>query len=523
MQKEINDLSMTYRTNQIELKRKTDQLDRLEKKHEKLHGEHVELLDAHRSITAEAENLRDDVTHLDEQVKRESDFRKQLQAEKKQMAGQLQTTQVERDTNKLAVMGTQKELKESVEKIVNSVELKAHSQKITMLEKVVADERKERRNLVAETQEVVGKREESLAKLAEKVREIQNLKRMRLEREEEVDRLKVLLKAQEQRNLEQLVTVDKYQSSVANHEAEMRQMQVLLECERDEGRRQLKEMEDIQTVARQTMEFKIEQWKMCFEDVFSRMNFNPLTNKLQTYERQIEELQEEKADIASVVIAQKEQFMNVEEDVHLRDQQIKDLEHESAEAKRETKLWIARHAEAVDSYNREGLKGADLEGEVTKLKALSGDFDQLKAHYESRIEDIKRSQVTVTHKTVVETCDNSCQASISTKGRSTQTDLSYQYLESNVQTDRARRERLSTVKQASHFVQDPEQARDFQFSTAGLSKTNVTKGAAANHGVSFDVGLDAMGTTMSTKQRQSQSSTYAERQSLTASRGSAVR
>jgi hypothetical protein len=412
MQKEINDLSMTYRTNQIELKRKTDQLDRLERKHEKLHADHVTLLDAHRSITAEAENLRDDVVHLDEQVKRESDFRKQLQSEKKQVAGQLQTTQVERDTNKLAVVGSQKELKESVEKIVNlesvvrdtkqamqklmlehSVELKSHAQKITMLEKVVADERKERRNLVTETQDVVTKREESLAKLAEKVREIQNLKRTRLEKEEEVDRLKILLKAQEQRNLEQLVTVDKYQASVANHEAEMRQMQVLLQCEREEGRRQLQEMEVIQTAARQTMEHRVEQWKMCFEDVFSRMNFNPLTSKLQNLEKTIEELQDEKAEIADVVVAQKQEFRNIEEDVTIRDERIKALEEDCAEAKREAKLWMTRQAEALLSYNREGMSRADLEGQVKKQQSETEVLEDMRAHFEAEIEEARKESV----------------------------------------------------------------------------------------------------------------------------------
>eukprot|EP00971_Amphidinium_carterae_P297749 5915861-Amphidinium_carterae.1 len=64
--------------------------------------------------------------------------------------------------------------------------------------------------------------------------EMQELRRERLEKEQEVDRLRVLLKAQEQRNAEQLVTVDKYHASVANYDAEMRQMHVLLECEREE-------------------------------------------------------------------------------------------------------------------------------------------------------------------------------------------------------------------------------------------------------------------------------------------------
>merc|ERR1719197_2475142 len=53
MQKDINDLSMKHRTDQIELKRYTEQLERTEKSLEKIEDSHRKLVDAHRSLNVE--------------------------------------------------------------------------------------------------------------------------------------------------------------------------------------------------------------------------------------------------------------------------------------------------------------------------------------------------------------------------------------------------------------------------------------------------------------------------------------
>jgi hypothetical protein len=113
--------------------------------------------------------------------------------------------------------------------------------------------------------------------------EIEELKRQRLEKEEESDRFRILLRAQEQRNSEQLVTVDKYHSIAASHDAEMRQMQVLLENEREEAVRKLGEMKVAYESARQSLERTIEGWKYSYEDVLSKLTFNPATQKLEDF------------------------------------------------------------------------------------------------------------------------------------------------------------------------------------------------------------------------------------------------
>ena len=62
--------------------------------------------------------MREDVKNLDEQLKKETELRKALQHEKKQLTGALQTITIERDTAQLAVQSTQKELADLTEKMV---------------------------------------------------------------------------------------------------------------------------------------------------------------------------------------------------------------------------------------------------------------------------------------------------------------------------------------------------------------------------------------------------------------------
>jgi hypothetical protein len=101
---------------------------------------------------------------------------------------------VQLDNTKMAVASSQKELQEVTETKVklesiardtksamqkltleHQVELRAHVMKVSMLEKVIADERNERKSLVLETQEVTGKHEQDLKALKTKEIEIRDL------------------------------------------------------------------------------------------------------------------------------------------------------------------------------------------------------------------------------------------------------------------------------------------------------------------------------------------------------------
>ena len=82
---------MEHRTGQIDLKRKSELLERTEASLDRLQTVHRELVDTHRQMEVEVQNLRDDVGHLDQQVHKESDLRKHLQQDKKQLQGQVET------------------------------------------------------------------------------------------------------------------------------------------------------------------------------------------------------------------------------------------------------------------------------------------------------------------------------------------------------------------------------------------------------------------------------------------------
>jgi len=483
MQKEINDLSMKHRTDQIELKRFSEQSERAEKALAALEEAHRKLVDAHRSLNVETEYLREDVQHFDEQLKKESELRKLLQHEKKQLTGQLQTIQIECDTSKLALQSAQKELQEVTEKMVkleaivrdtksamskvnleHQVELKAHTQKVAMLERVIADERNERRNLVMETQEVVEKREEAYEKLRKKDLEIQQLKHQRLEKEEESDRYRILLKAQEQRNSEQLVTVDKYHAAVASHDAEMRQMQVLLECEREEAKRQLFEIQNAYAATKHTLEQRIDAWKMCFEDVLSQLNFNPATQKIQLLELENAELKQELQKAKAFIAAEMEKVKTREAEISKRDTRIRELRTDLDNLqKRYEDLQVVCAGHVLD-VERRAMGQCDAEHRAERIKQNTEAFDDMKSSLEQKIAEAHREVQRLLGLLNIPKADAEVQVFVGVSEGAAQTDLSYQYLESTsrLQDEPTRRERLAALKQASNFVDDPDARRDFR-------------------------------------------------------------
>eukprot|EP00434_Breviolum_minutum_P016235 symbB.v1.2.014307.t1/scaffold1045.1/size142133/1 len=129
----------------------------------------------------EVDNLREDVARMDDQLNRETSLRKSLQEEKKTLMAQVQNLVVQLETTRLAVDSTQRELvdvtdhkvrlegilrdtKSAMQKVTleQQIEQKSHAQRTAMLEKVISDERAERRNLVNETLEVNSQREDTL-------------------------------------------------------------------------------------------------------------------------------------------------------------------------------------------------------------------------------------------------------------------------------------------------------------------------------------------------------------------------
>merc|ERR1719359_816495 len=96
LQKDISDLRMKERTDQVELRRLRKQVQENEKMYQKQQEAYLKLVDEHRNLGVEAEYLREDVKNLDEQLRKETELRKALQLDKKQLQGTLQTVSIDR-------------------------------------------------------------------------------------------------------------------------------------------------------------------------------------------------------------------------------------------------------------------------------------------------------------------------------------------------------------------------------------------------------------------------------------------
>lgn len=451
LQKQLNDVTLENRTGKIELKSKTEELDRTERQLTKLTAVHRELMDTHRSLVVDVEHLREDVVHLDNQVKVESELRKQLQQEKRTLSGTMVTLQAQLETSQLAASNAQRDLDEVTVKKVRleavlaetkssmqklnlekQIHVKAHAQKVSMLEKVITDERTERRHLVQETEEVSQHRSEALDLVRKKDADLRELRRLQLEKEEEADRLKVLLKAQEHVNAEQLVTLDKYHAVVAGHEAEMRQMQVLLECERQEAQRQLRESQDLFAAGRHSLEQRVEQWKFAYEDVLSRQNFNPASQKLLANEVELARMTGTVAELQQMVDAEADRSRSRDAEIRHKDGMIIELRERAAEAEQSLKRMIRKHDALMPERERSAMAREDAMSRVVVYVPRLQAAAKNKAVLEKKIEKLSAERDFLLGQAVstIEMVEVGTQVVQNVHDVPSQTELTYQYAES---------------------------------------------------------------------------------------------
>ncbi|CAE7466563.1 unnamed protein product [Symbiodinium sp. CCMP2592] len=437
----------------------------------------------------ELDNLREDVLRLDDQLTKETGLRKSLQEEKKTLMAQVQNLVVQLDTSRLAVDSTQRELtdvtnnkvrlesilrdtKSAMQKMTleQQVEQKSHAQRVAMLEKVISDERAERRNLVSETMEVSASREETLDTLRKANQEISEIKRHRFEKEEEIERLKVLLQAQEQRNAEQLVTVDKYHAVVASHESEMRQIQMLLECEREEAARKMAELQDTYTAAKKSMEQRLEQYSHCCEDLRSHicLREDEKTKEAEKMKRahleeQVKGLKARMDVVQESADQNEERAKRAEVEVQKRDARILSLQQSVTVAEEKRDMWKARLDAVLPDVEHASLAREDAQMQYERIRVSTEVFQEVKASLERQLAQAKMEIQRLVASLTRQTAEVGTQVVLNLSDTAQQTDLSYQYLEQadHMQNDRWRRDRLDSLKRASSFVEDVEEKRDF--------------------------------------------------------------
>lgn len=489
LQKQLNDLNLVHRSAQIELTRKAEHLERNEKTLHTLQENHQQLQDAHRAMGVEVDNLREDVHRMDDQLHRETTLRKSLQEEKKTLMAQVQNLVVQLETSRLAVDSTQRELvditdhkvrlegilrdtKSAMQKVTleQQIEQKSHAQRTAMLEKVISDERAERRNLVNETLEVNSQREDTLDCLRRAQNEITEIKRQRLENEEEIERLKVMLQAQEQRNSEQLVTIDKYHAVVASHEAEVHQIQMLLECEREEAARKMAELQDAFAAAQKSLEQRLDQYRFSYEDLRAliclredekskeaeRAKRNSLEEQVRKLNAQMDLVQEE-------ATSNLKRAQNAETQVRQRNMQIDDLHDEMKKVRRERDEWREKLDRVLPDVEHSSMAREDSLMQYERIRHSTEIFEEVRSSLERQLAQAKMEIQRLVAAMQRHTVDASTQVMLAVGDGQVQTDLSYQYLEQadHLQGDRWRRDRLDSLKRASNFVDDQDERRDF--------------------------------------------------------------
>mmetsp|Transcript_28343 Transcript_28343/g.45711 ORF Transcript_28343/g.45711 Transcript_28343/m.45711 type:complete len:1066 (+) Transcript_28343:64-3261(+) len=489
LQKQLNDLNLVHRSAQIELTRKAEHLERAEKTLHILQENHQQLQDAHRAMGVEVDNLREDVHRMDDQLHRETTLRKSLQEEKKTLMAQVQNLVVQLETSRLAVDSTQRELvdvtdhkvrlegilrdtKSAMQKVTleQQIEQKSHAQRTAMLEKVISDERAERRNLVNETLEVNSQRDDTLDCLRRAQNEITEIKRQRLENEEEIERLKVMLQAQEHRNTEQLVTIDKYHAVVASHEAEVHQIQMLLECEREEAARKMAELQDAFAAAQKSLEQRLDQYRFSYEDLRAliclredekskeaeRAKRNSLEEQVRKLNAQMDLVQEEAA-------SNLKRAQNAETQVRQRNMQIDDLHDGMKKVRRERDEWREKLDRVLPDVEHSSMEREDSLMQYERIKHSTEIFEEVRSSLERQLAQAKMEIQRLVAAMQRHTADASTQVLLSVGDGQVQTDLSYQYLEQadHLQGDRWRRDRLDSLKRASNFVDDQDERRDF--------------------------------------------------------------
>lgn len=489
LQKQLNDLNLVHRSAQIELTRKAEHLERTDKTLHTLQENHQQLQDAHRAMGVEVDNLREDVHRMDDQLHRETTLRKSLQEEKKTLMAQVQNLVVQLETSRLAVDSTQRELvdvtdhkvrlegilrdtKSAMQKVTleQQIEQKSHAQRTAMLEKVISDERAERRNLVNETLEVNSQREDTLDCLRRAQNEITEIKRQRLENEEEIERLKVMLSAQEHRNTEQLVTIDKYHAVVASHEAEVHQIQMLLECEREEAARKMAELQDAFAAAQKSLEQRLDQYRFSYEDLRAliclredekskeaeRAKRNSLEEQVRKLNAQMDLVQEEAA-------SNLKRAQNAETQVRQRNMQIDDLHDGMKKVRRERDDWREKLDRVLPDVEHSSMAREDSLMQYERIKHSTEIFEEVRSSLERQLAQAKMEIQRLVAAMQRHTVDASTQVMLAVGDGQVQTDLSYQYLEQadHLQGDRWRRDRLDSLKRASNFVDDQDERRDF--------------------------------------------------------------
>merc|ERR1719183_3066061 len=224
----------------------------------------------------------------------------------------------------------------------------------------------------------------------------------------------------------------------------MRQMHVLLDCEREEAQRKLAELRTAYASTKHTLERKIDGWKMAFEDVLSRLNFNPATQKIQVLEVENADMQKELQETKAFISAEIEKVKSREAEITKRDNRIKELQDELEVLRGQLEEASNRAAEHLLEFERQAFARCDVEHRTERIRQNTEAFDTMKATLEDKIHEGQAEIHRLMGLLTIPKADAEVQVQVHSADGGAQTDLSYQYLECSdrLQFDPRRLERL---------------------------------------------------------------------------------
>merc|ERR1712084_13653 len=156
-----------------------------------------------------------------------------------------------------------------------------------------------------------------------------------------------------------------------------------------------------------------------------------------------------------------------------------------AEVEKTRDSWINRYDALLHEFEHQSMARSDAEHRCERIRQNTEAFDKMKEALEEKIAQAKRENDRLVELLSKPQVDAETQVYLVTDVAETQTDLSYQYLESSerLQTERGRRERLDVLKKASRFVDDADVRRDF---TVQMRSTAMPVAQVGSVEITFD-------------------------------------
>merc|ERR1712187_935054 len=148
-------------------------------------------------------------------------------------------------------------------------------------------------------------------------------------------------------------------------------------------------------------------------------------------------------------------------------------------------MGINQNAILMQEFEHQSMARNDAEHRCERIRQNTEAFDKMKEALEEKIAQAKRENDRLVELLNKPQADAETQVYLVTDVAETQTDLSYQYLESSerLQTERGRRERLDVLKKASRFVDDADVRRDF---TVQMRSTAMPVAQVGSVEITFD-------------------------------------